>query len=87
MEELPDRPPEIDYPARWGYRLIGADPDALRDAVREVLGDVEHVVAPSHTSKRGRYHAFAVELVVESETQRLAFFEAFRAHDAIVYVL
>lgn len=87
MEPLPDRTPDIDYPVRWGYRLIGSDPEAVRAAVREVLGDHEHRLTQSNTSSRGRYHAFAVELVVEDEAQRLRLFEAFKAHAAIVYVL
>ena len=87
MQELPDRPPEIDYPARWGYRLIGPDTDALRAAVAEVVGERDHELRPSNTSAGGKYHSFALELVVDDEAQRLGFFEAFRAHPAVVYVL
>ncbi|MCA8979841.1 MAG: DUF493 domain-containing protein [Planctomycetes bacterium] len=87
MRELPDRPPDIEYPTLWGYRLIGPDPEAVQAAVLEILGPCEHQLKSSHRSASGKYHSFALELTVRDEAHRLELFEAFKAHDAIVYVL
>lgn len=87
MQELPDRPPEIDYPTLWGYRLIGPDPEAVQAAVLEILGPLEHELSSSNRSSNGKFYAFALELVVQDEAHRLELFETFKSHPAIVYVL
>lgn len=87
MQDLPDRQPEISYPTRWGYRLIGPDPDAVQAAVLEIVGAQEHTLSSSNRSTNGKFYAFALELEVADEAQRLGLFERFSAHPAIVYVL
>ena len=87
VKELPDRKPEIEYPTRWGYRVIGPDAQAVRAAVGEVLAGLEFELEESHRSPGGKYQAFAVQLVVRDEEERLGLFEAFKRHPAIVYVL
>ena len=87
MQELPDCQPEITYPTRWGYRLIGTDEAAVRAAVTDVIANRDHTFAASHQSTAGRYLSFALELEVQDEADRHGLFNAFAAHDAIVYVL
>jgi uncharacterized protein len=87
VQELPDRPPEIEYPTQWGYRLIGPDPEAVQQAVLEIVGTQEHQLSSSNRSANGKYYSFALELVVRDEAYRLELFETFKAHAAIVYVL
>jgi len=87
VQELPDRPPEIEYPTRWGYRLIGPDPEAVQAAVLEILGTWEHQLSSSNRSANGKFYSFALELEVRDEAQRLELFDAFKTHPAIVYVL
>ena len=78
---------EIDYPARWEYRLIGADEKRLRAVVDEVVGSVEHRIAGARPSSGGKWISLAVEVLVVDEAQRVAFFEAMAAHEDVRFLL
>ena len=34
--------PEITYPVRWTYKVIGSDEARLRTAIGAIVGEVEH---------------------------------------------
>jgi len=78
---------QLDYPCRWAYRLIGADPERMRAAVAEVVGERDHTLEHANTSNAGRYHALHLELVVHDEAQRVGIFKALARHGAIKIVL
>lgn len=82
-----NRRPEISYPCRWEYRIIGEDEVALRAAVAMVAGDRAHTVAHSRASGGGRYLSLAVEIAVDNDNERLAVFAALREHPHIRWVL
>jgi len=78
---------QMTYPCSWSYRLIGADQDALRDAAEAVLGPRVCSLCVSNASRTGRYVSVKVEVEVSSEEDRLALFEALRAHPSVVLVI
>ena len=65
------RKPEITYPCRWGYRIIGTSRKAIRAAVDEVVVDAEHTLDVSNTSATGKYVSFRLEVLVRDEPHRL----------------
>ena len=83
----PDDHPEIDYPCRWEYRVIGEDAERLRLAVLAVVSAHEHAITPGNTSRNGRYVSLSVFVRVLDESQRLAIFESLSAQDAVKYLL
>ncbi|HOD36344.1 MAG TPA: DUF493 domain-containing protein [Syntrophales bacterium] len=79
--------PHIDYPCRWGYKIIGTDEALLRGAVTEVVQDLAHSITPSNRSASGRYICLDVEMLVLNEDQRLTIYEGLRRHPAVKIVL
>lgn len=79
--------PQIAYPCRWVYKVIGRDMELLRCAAAEVLTARDYTASPSRSSKGGGYHCLNIELTVESETVRVGFYEALRRHPAAIMVL
>jgi putative lipoic acid-binding regulatory protein len=79
--------PHIDYPTQWGFKIIGRDPDALHSAIKEVMGDKEHLCHPGHRSRRGTFHTYNATCTVESEAERNRLFKAFADHDDIEMVI
>jgi uncharacterized protein len=69
MSDGPPRP-VLEYPVEWEYRVIGADEDEVRAAIRRVMGAREHVVRDGRRSRAGRWVSVHVELVVPTEEER-----------------
>jgi len=88
MPDLFDgRRPEIAYPCRWSYRVIGADAQRLRDAVAEVVGGAEHTLALGLQSAGGKYRSLELEVLVSDEEHRLRVFDALAKHPDVRFVL
>lgn len=79
--------PKIDYPCSWTYKVIGRDMDDLKRAIAEVVGESEHTIALSRSSKGGAYHCLNVCLTVESEPARLDLYQRLCKHPAILIVM
>ena len=78
---------QLEYPCPWDYKIIGPNEDEMRSAVAEIIRDHDYKVSPSHSSEKNKYHCLNVELSVENESQRTAFYEALKAHRAVKMVL
>ena len=85
-DKTPDKP-EIDYPTRWGFKLIGRDKEALHKAIKEVMGDKEHLSAAGNASKTGKFHSYNASCEVEDQEERDRLFKAFQDHDDIDMVI
>ncbi|MFC1806314.1 DUF493 domain-containing protein [Planctomycetota bacterium] len=68
--------PDISYPCRWGYRVIGTSQETIRAAIDEVVGDNHHSVELSNTSATGKYVSFRLEVLVRDEAHRVRIHEA-----------
>ena len=82
-----DREPEIQYPCLWSYKVMGADEERLRKAVKFVVGSLEHELTDSNRSKTGKYLSLHLRLVVFDKNQRHAIFNALREHPDVMAVL
>jgi hypothetical protein len=87
MTSFDGQRPDIEYPCQWGYRIIGEREDAIRDAVATIVGETEHMLERSNTSRTGRYCSLRLVLTVRDEAQRNAIFQALNEHDAVRLVL
>ncbi len=80
-------PPKITYPCAWQYKLIGMNPDDVKQAVHEIIADHQHTIVHSKTSSSGKYISLSLELEVHSEEHRDSFFMQLREHIAIKFVI
>ena len=81
------RKPDLTYPCPWVYKVVGADPDALRQAIAAVVGPRPHTVTPSRTSAGGKYHSLNLALEVRDEAERLALYDGLRRQPAVRIVM
>jgi uncharacterized protein len=79
--------PLIEYPCQWEYKAIGWEEAAMREAIAEVMADLEHTLSFSRASGRGRYCSLLIEVQVENEDHRNALFVALQEHRHIRMVL
>jgi putative lipoic acid-binding regulatory protein len=95
MTDPKPKKPVIEYPAPWGYKVIGTDESALRSAVQECLdaslvrdtGDREFELGLSRESKGGKYLSLSLNLTVVSEEERDGIFQALRNHADVLMVM
>jgi len=85
MDGWPD--PEIDYPCTWSYKLVGADEQAIRIAIADIVAGREHGVSLSRASRTGKYVSLKVEVVVGDHDERRGLANGFNEHPAVKFVL
>jgi putative lipoic acid-binding regulatory protein len=85
-EAKQDRP-DISYPCVWEYTVIGVGEDGMRHAVAAAVAECEHTVAPSNTSRTGKYCSLRLEVAVGDEAERDRIFQALAAHDEVTMVI
>ncbi|MBU0944376.1 MAG: DUF493 domain-containing protein [Proteobacteria bacterium] len=79
--------PDISYPCTWLYKVIGTDEDALRQAIQVVCGEDTAQISRSHTSSGGKYCSLNVEIEVESDEIRLAYYKNLTSHAVVKIVM
>ena len=79
--------PEIAYPCRWTYRIVGTSAEDIRALVTRLAGNALHELAPSRASASGKYVSFRFTLIVRDEAHRYEIFHALSADETIRYVL
>jgi hypothetical protein len=85
--KLPAKP-IIHYPCEWEYRIIGADADAMRAAVEEILGERErYTLEEARRSREGRWLSMSLKLTVVNEAHRYELHRVLREHPAVRMVL
>lgn len=79
--------PDIQYPCRWQYRLIGEERAAIIKAIQAVADLTVCTISDGNTSSGGRYLSINVEMTVSDEAERLRLYRQFAADPAIRVVL
>lgn len=79
--------PEIDYPCKWLYKVIGEEKEAIRAAVYHICSGKDITYSYSHSSSGGKYHSFNVEVEVKNEEERLSIYNLLNNHAAIKVVM
>lgn len=87
MSELPQDKPVIHYPCDWEYRIIGGNPEQIRSAVAEILGEEDYTLEEGNWSRQGRWVSMVLRMVVINEPHRLETFRALREHPSVRMVL
>src|SRR5580698_4996417 len=80
-------PPEVQYPCWWTYAIVGPDEEDLRLAAGEVAKNTQHRVLFSKISAQKKFVSLHVEIHVASQDERDRYFEAFKTHPHIRYVI
>ena len=79
--------PEIEYPIKWDYKIIGADVDQMLSAVEDSIKGLEYEVSPSNVSTNEKYFSLNISVVVPSEIVRDLIFQNLAKHPAIKIVI
>jgi len=79
--------PDVSYPCRWRYQIVGPDETRLREAIAGAVAGQEHTVTFSRNSRTGRYCSLHLELPVTDEAHRNGIFAALREHRDVSMVL
>jgi len=79
--------PQIEYPTKWGYKIIGRDKEKLKACIKEVMGDKEHLCSLGNTSRTGKFTTYNASCTVESEEERDRLFKCFQDHDDVEMVI
>jgi len=87
MNDPNERKPAIDYPTKWGYKVIGTDVDKLLKAVEEATPGLKYEVTPSNVSKSEKYYSLNVIVIVPSEVVRDLVFQKLSDHRDIKMVI
>jgi len=87
MNDSEKRKPVIEYPKKWGYKIIGTDVDKLLKAVEEATPGLKYEVTPSNISKGEKYYSLNVTVMIPSEVVRDLVFQKLRVHPDIKIVI
>lgn len=82
----PDKP-IIEYPTKWGFKLIGKDKEALLACIKEAMGNKEHVCSLGNVSKTGKFHSYNASCYVNTEEERNHIFKYCHEHDDVDMVI
>jgi uncharacterized protein len=82
-----NKKPQIDYPCKWSYKIIGDNIKEMVSAVEEVMVDLEYDLTPSNISRKGKYFSLNIIVVVPSEVMRDLIFQNLNKHPAIKFVM
>lgn len=87
--ETPERP-DITYPTKWGFKLIGRDKEALLKCIKEIMkevGEKEHLCSLGNASRTGKFHSYNASCTVDTEEERNKIFKYFETHDDVDMVI
>jgi putative lipoic acid-binding regulatory protein len=79
--------PQVEYPCWWTYAIVGTDEEDLRLVAGEVAKGTEHRVKFSKLSAEKHYTSLHVEILVSNQEARDQFFDAFKSHPRVKFVL
>jgi len=82
-----NKKPQIDYPCKWSYKIIGENVEKMITAVEEIIIDLEYDLTPSNISRKAKYFSLNITVVVPSEIIRDKIFRDLTNHSAIKYVI
>lgn len=82
-----DKKPEINYPTKWEYKIIGSNVNEMIKAVESIVNDLKYDITPSNISKKGKYFSLNLLVFVSSEMERDKIFQELTNHLAIKFVI
>lgn len=85
--DLENKKPEINYPTKWEYKIIGTDVDEMISVVESIVKDLDYEITPSNISLKAKYFSLNVSVVVPSEIIRDKIFQSLTDHPVIKFVI
>jgi uncharacterized protein len=82
-----NKKPQVDYPCKWPYKIIGDSVEEMINAVEEVVADLEYDLTPSNISRKGNYFSLNITVDVPTETVRDLIFQKLTKYPVIKYVM
>ena len=82
-----NKKPQIDYPCKWSYKIIGENIEKMIIAVEETVVNLEYDLSASNISRKAKYFSLNLSVVVPSEIVRDSIFQKLSTHPAINYVI
>ena len=79
--------PQIEYPTRWGFKIIGRDKEKLQACIKEVMGEKEHLCSIGNSSRTGKFTTYNASCIVEDQEERDKLFKCFQDHDDVEMVI
>lgn len=79
--------PEVTYPCRWPYRVIGTDENGLHAGIAAVLNSYAYEISKGNVSKKGTYRSVHVEVNVAHEQEKNELFDKLKAIRGVKFVL
>nr|WP_211437428.1 DUF493 domain-containing protein [Campylobacter sp. RM16190] len=73
-----NKEPKIEYPNFWEYKVIFEKDQNAHKIVLDIVGDREHKLVVSKSSKEGKYTSYNLSVIVNSNEERLELFSALR---------
>ena len=73
-----NKEPEISYPNFWEYKIIVLENENAEAIAQGVVGERQHKIAPSKSSKESKYKSYNLSVLVNSNEERLEIFSALR---------
>lgn len=77
----------IDYPCEWGYRVVGADEQRVREAIATVFAGRAHTVKLSNRSRTGKYCSLEATTTVTDDEDRVTLARRLGSHPEVRVVL
>lgn len=79
--------PDISYPTKWQYKIIGRVPSELLSCIKEVMGGREHTCSKGNSSKTGKFTTYNTTCTVTSEEERNKIFKYFEESESVKMVI
>ncbi len=79
--------PQIQYPCLWSYKVIGADPDLVKENIEIVLKHYEVAYHEAKQSRTGKYTSFHLSVQVQDEAERNTIFDKLKNIPTVKVVL
>ena len=73
-----NKEPQISYPNFWEYKIIIEESGDAQATAQSVVGERQHKITPSKSSKEGKYKSYNLSVLVNSNEERLEIFSALR---------
>ena len=92
IETQEGRPPPIEYPTIYPFKVMGRQEQDFSEYVRHLFGrligtEVARDSMTEQPSSKGKYVSVTVSVFLTSEEQRLRIYTALKAESRIVYYL
>ena len=82
-----DKKLELEYPCNWDYKVIVNAHCNIKHITKNVLGERIYKISQSNNSKEKTYVSYKISLLVHSDEDRVALFQAFKKEDCVKIVL